>query len=198
MANDKKNGEMIQNPGIEGFQDYQDEQTGLPPYWGPNDELLGPPDASGFRKPTVPMQFYGKVVSYDDSDPEFKRYVIQAGHDILCKRGAKDVVEEVQIKKYEFFSVSDYAGLPLGRYIGLPVFAYIKGKRPIVSDRGIADQTVWEWGIKVSPQVKAKMDQRREKAVAEGWTRSSASNRNSPPPTTTKKPFTDSDDDIPF
>lgn len=196
----KENGGLVpfeNPPGIEGFDKFEDEQVGLPPYWGPDDENLGPPDDKGFSKPLTPMQFYGKVVAYDDGDPEFKRYVIQAGHDLLCWRGPKKSVEEVPVKKYEFFSISEYAGLPLGRYLGLPIFVYVKGKRPIAGGR-----TVWEWGVKCDPRVKAKLEERREKMIANAYGKGTVTVQADLPPRNTAPALPErsriADDDIPF
>ena len=44
--------------------------------------------------------------------------------------------------------------------MGLPVYVYAKGKRPI--GKG---QEVWEWGVKVHPKVRAELMRRRENRI---------------------------------
>lgn len=131
---------------------YEEQQTGLPPYWGPNEEEL----AKG-----VPQFFHARVIAFDGKDPAFKRWVMQAVDPITCWRG-KERAEEVLVKPGEFFSVSHYAGLPLGRYFGFPVFVVAKGKRKI--DGG---QTVWEWTLRTSPEAAKAVQARQERIIAQ-------------------------------
>ena len=131
---------------------YVEQQTGLPPYWGPNEEQL---------KNGVAQYFHAKVIMFDNKDPKFERWVLQALAPITCFRGKREQAEQVDIKPGEFFSISDYAGLPLGRYMGHPVFVYAKNKRPISGG-----QEVWEWGLRTSPEVARLVQERYEQMIA--------------------------------
>src|SRR5579864_838726 len=78
------------NPGIAeapaGFT--EDEQTGLPPYWAPDEEQ--------FRQ-GIPQNFFGRVIAKDDADPEFVRWIIQAGKEQNCKRGPAENAESILV-----------------------------------------------------------------------------------------------------
>lgn len=129
---------------------YEEQQTGLPPYWGPNEEEL----AEG-----VPQFFHARVIAFDGKDPAFQRWVLQAVDALTCWRG-KEKEEEVQVKPGEFFSISAYAGLPLGRYFGFPVFVVAKGKRGI--GKG---QSVWEWTLRTTPEAAKAVQERQQRAI---------------------------------
>lgn len=133
----------------EGFED---EQVGLPPYWGPDEEKM---------EQKIPQGFYARVIGLDNADEDFKRVILQAGADILCHRGPRDDAEEVLVKKGDYFTCSAYAGLPLHRYIGIPVYVLAKSKRKISGGR-----TVWEWSLKVPTAAKPLLQRRREAEAA--------------------------------
>jgi hypothetical protein len=120
---------------------FQEEQIGFPPYWTPEEG----------------KKVYARVVDFDDSDPEFLRYVMQAGHDIDCQRGPSDAREEVTVHKGEFFTMSQYASLPLGKYLDIPVLIQVKEKRKI--DGG---KTMWVFSLSVSEQAKKILAARRQ------------------------------------
>lgn len=160
--NDKKNHEkhtaaepdlMPNIPGVD-LSGMEDEQVGLPPYWGPSEEAMNQGVAQGF---------YAKVAAFDDKDPEFHRYVMQSMQpELLCHRGPADGAEEMMVKKGEFFSISDYNGLPLGQYMGLgPIFVYVKDKVATAT----AGRSVWVWGVKVDKATKAVLNERRQAQV---------------------------------
>jgi hypothetical protein len=120
---------------------FQEEQIGFPPYWNPSEG----------------KKFYARVVDVDDADPDFQRFVLQAGHDIECQRGPSADAETVVVHKGEFFTCSVYASLPLHRYLDIPVLVTVKGKRKLDGAR-----TLWEFSLAVSEQAKKVLAKRRQ------------------------------------
>lgn len=137
------------------------QQTGLPPYWAADEEV---------HKAGVAQGFYARVIGRDDGDPTFPRYVVQAGMDTPCMKGGGDDAEPVIVKKGEFFTTSVYAGLPLERFIGVPVIVKVKDKRKINTKGG--PRTIWDFTVEVTPQVDKILAARRqaaaERAIAQG------------------------------
>jgi len=141
-----------------GFQapkgSFVDEQTGMPPYWKPSEEEMDQGIAQGF---------YGRVIGRDDGDPEFPRYVIQAGQDTPCFQGGGDDAEPVLVKKGEFFTCSVYQSLRLERYIGIPVVVQALRKRAIKTAAG--RRTIWDWSLRVPDAAQRILNERRQRAA---------------------------------
>ena len=138
---------MISNPdAMPEFQNWEEEQITLPPYW-----------EVGMDK-----WFCGLVVSVDDRDEEFVRYLVQAEMPIKCFTGSKkkNEQEEVIVNKGEFFSLSAYASLPLDRYIGVRVLVRVTGRKDIGRP-----QPMWEFSLKVSPEDKKLLLEDRKMAA---------------------------------
>jgi hypothetical protein len=144
--------EVVDESVIPIPEGYEDQQTGLPPYWSPDEEALEQGKA---------QYFHARVIDYDDTNPEFHRWVLQALAPTICHRGPARDAEEVHVRIGEFFSVSDWAGLPLARYLGHPVFVFAKNKRPF----GTKGRTVWEWGLRTTKEVAALVAKRNEEMI---------------------------------
>jgi hypothetical protein len=144
---------MIPDLGIE-MEGMSDENIALPPYWKADEEAL---------EQGIPQGFYASLVGYDDRDPHFPRYVLrnESSKPLACKRGPADEADDVSVGKGEHFTCSVYEGLPLGDYAHLPVAVYVKDK--VKTSK--AGQTVWIWGMKVTPEVRKILDARKAEAA---------------------------------
>ncbi len=154
MANDPtkaaKNTAPVKELSIEDIDDtgMHDEQTGFSPYWAPDEG----------------KRFFGRIVDRDESDPEFIRYIVEASCLHVCERGDKANHETVPVHKGEFFTVSEYKGLGLGKYLGFEVLVRAKNKRPIKVDGKTKE--LWEWSLKVDGQSKALLTSERKALLA--------------------------------
>lgn len=145
--NDKKNGEVIDpNQGLDMTElgelegSLVNDQIGFPPYWNP----------------AVGKKFAGKVLMRDERDPDFVRYVIEAGVRHQCQEGPSDEARPVIVDKGMTFNVSDYAGLPLDDYFGHTVVVTAIRKVPI--DGG---KEVWKFELKTTPEGREQAKQLR-------------------------------------
>lgn len=118
-----------------------EEQIGFPPYWSP---------ASG-RKLRI------RVTAFDQRDPTFPRWVVQATHNVACQSGPSDEAEPRLVKKGEFFSMSLYAALPLQKYVGEEVIVECKEERDIGSGKSL-----WVWSLRCTPEVHERVANRQE------------------------------------
>jgi hypothetical protein len=127
----------------ESFDDSgtEEEQIGFPPYWTPQEG----------RKLRV------KVIAFDQRDPTFPRWVVQATHRVACQSGPSDEAEPRLVQAGEFFSMSLYAALPLQRYVGEEIVISCKEERDIGSGK-----TLWVWSLRCTPEVKARVMARNE------------------------------------
>lgn len=131
-----------------------EEQVGFAPYWAP----------------VAGASFIGRVIAKEEAakETDFTRYLLQAGEDVECARGAADEAEKVTVKKGEFFTISVYFSLQ-----GLFDF-YLENKFSpwmrvmAVDERPTkkAGQTVWTWKLQVAKADKAKADQLRAQNAA--------------------------------
>jgi hypothetical protein len=140
---------------------FVEEQITFPPYWNPSED--------GF--------FYGTPIDLDAKDPSFVRYVVEAHADTPCFRGDKNSKEAVTVKTGEFFTLSAYAGLPLDRYIGIPCFVQVTGKREVGQP-----QPMWTFTLKVSAESKKILTEERKIRIADSMKRFRESRRNPPDP----------------
>ncbi len=70
------------------------ENLGFPAYW----------------KAKVGAKFAARVMSLNDSDPDFQRWIFQATrHPVTCARGPAESAKEVVVPIGDFFSTSAYA-----------------------------------------------------------------------------------------
>jgi hypothetical protein len=129
----------------EEISSYQSEQISFPPYW----------------KPEVGKKFVALVVTLDDRDEKFMRYVLQSCHPIPCEKGDKHNKEDVLVPKDEFFTMSVYAGLPLDRYIGFKVYVQVTGTRDVGQP-----QDMFVFDLKLSPADKALLSEERRARAA--------------------------------
>ncbi len=149
---------MSEDTAVKGFQapsgKFVEEQTGMPPYWTPDEEA---------HNEGVIQGFYARVIGRDDGDPAFPRFVLQAGQDMTAMQGGGDDAHEVDVPKGGFFTCSVYAGLPLERYIGIPVIVQVKAKRAINTKQG--RRTIWDWTLRVPESAQKILDERRQRAA---------------------------------
>lgn len=135
------------------FDTYEKEQTGFCPYWNPEEGAM----------------FAGRVVGRDATDPDFVRYLIQAGVDVPCKRGSKrkETDEDVVVTKGDNFTVSVYYALKdkFDDYL-------VSGRMPFVICKALKEiptaksgQTVWTWDLRLSAEDKKAMTEWRAKQI---------------------------------
>jgi hypothetical protein len=133
------------------FADYEEEQIGFPPYW---------------KCKAVGDRFVGRVVNLDLTDPEFERFVVQAGMTTECSRGPVDESIPVTVKPGEYFSVSLYGGLRNALLSGHflvtddPIVVECIGKQ----DTGQPSK-MYTWRVRVSPRDKKLIEGRRAAAA---------------------------------
>ncbi len=119
--------ELPANP----FANWEEEQLGFPPY----------------IKAEVGKGFYGRIITADTRDPDFVRFIVQylgmpsdfdnlgkckldTTKPLMAKRGPKEDAEEVKVQVGEFFTVSNYVGLPLENYFGIEAMVDCTKTRP--------------------------------------------------------------------
>lgn len=128
------------------------EQTGFAPYWTPSEGKL----------------FFGRVVSRDERDPEFVRYLIQLEQDELaCQSGPKDDPTDVIVRKGDTFTVSVYVQLDglFNEYLESGIFPLVCCKALKEVKTKTAGQTCWTFDLRVNPQEGKKLlAYRQEKA----------------------------------
>ncbi len=97
------------------FADWEQQQLGFAPYF----------------KPGVNMKpIHARVITADLADPDFVRFVMQnLGPTMQCGQGPVTDGEIVPVKRNEFFSISNYAGLPLEDYLGHEILLKCTGTR---------------------------------------------------------------------
>lgn len=151
--------ELPENP----FATWEEEQLGFPPY----------------IKAEVGAGYYGRIITADTRDPDFVRFVIQylgmpSDFDNLAKckldtktplkakRGPKDDAEDVMVKVGEFFTVSNYVGLPLENYLGIEAMVDVTGTRPTKHPNDM-----YVFRIQLSPENKKLIQARRTQEMRE-------------------------------
>jgi hypothetical protein len=120
---------------------FEEEQVGFPPYWTPQ----------------AGRALKIRVVSFDQRDPTFPRWIVQATHNVACQSGPSDEAEPRMVKTGEFFSMSLYAGLPLQRYVGEEVIVKCKEERDLKGGHSF-----WVWSILCTPEVSKRSLARQE------------------------------------
>jgi len=131
------------------FDKWEEETVGFAPYWNPEEGKW----------------FYARIVERDDRDPEFVRYLFQAGMPTPCARGAEDseTFEPVMINTGEYFTISVYFSLQ-----GLFDLYLETGHRPyikVISVKKVptkkTGRNVWLWKVLSDPKDKRIMNQKR-------------------------------------
>ncbi len=151
--------ELPENP----FANWEEEQLGFPPY----------------IKAEVKKGYFCRVITADTRDPDFVRFVLQylgmpSNFDklgqsklditkpLMCKRGPKEDAEEVAVKVGEFFTVSNYVGLPLENYLGVEAVVDVTGMR-----KTSQPNDMFVFRIQLSPENKALIQGRRAQELRE-------------------------------
>jgi len=129
---------------------WEDEQTGFPPYWAP-----------GFDGDTMSPGFIGRVIGIEEakSDTDFDRWIISPTYgSVVCKKGPADDADLIEVKPGEFFTMSSYSSLQLQPYVGHEIAVIPQRKRDIGKGRDL-----WDWRLKVSKETKARIIEQLEK-----------------------------------
>ena len=108
----------------------------------------------------------------DERDPEFRRYVVEATDEILCAKGPAEGADTILVLPGELFTVNDYSALPLERYFGWEVIAIADKKRklaasvkPDAKDYQKRSRDLWDWRVKVPPELKALLKSQRDESA---------------------------------
>lgn len=152
----EKPAEMVNIDGIPktfDFTTWVDEATGFSPYWNPAENKY----------------FVGRLVSKDVQDPDFVRYLVQAGEDLECAQGPAATAEKVTVRKGEFFTISVYFSLQdiFDIYLESGIRPWMKvtaGKKLPTKKPG---RFVFKWRIQVSPADKARTDEAKVQMMRE-------------------------------
>jgi hypothetical protein len=123
-------------------------------------------DALGFA-PYFKVQglgdcFVGKLVSLDFRDPKMPRFIFENPMDIpiQCYKGPVDNAEPVIVNKGEFFTLSQYKGLPIENYMDIDVMYKVVGTQE--TDNG----TMYVWEVRMSPESKKLVNARRKEEMS--------------------------------
>lgn len=140
MASVKKNGEGLNAEELPDFATWEEEQVGFAPYWNPEKDKW----------------FYARIIEKDERDPEFVRYLMQAGVDTPCKRGPAEGAEDVMVKKGEYFTISVYFSLQdlFDLYLETGIRPFMKVVAKDTTKTSTAGRTCWLWTLLVSPETK--------------------------------------------
>jgi hypothetical protein len=141
---------------LESVKGWSRQQVGFPPYWSPQRE--GQP-------------FFGRVVALDTRQEDFYRYVIQATKfPMYCRLGPADDAEKILVQPGDFFTVSNYASLPLEDFFDIEVIAIATKKRKLPGNeasKGVK-RDLWMWDVRVeSDKEKKIIEQRRSDKAKE-------------------------------
>ena len=164
-ANEPKNAKNTAPAGDKGapafelpdFESWEKEQVGFAPYWNPEPGKW----------------FYGTVVSRDERDPEFVRYLVKTYAPITVQRGPKEDAELIELKPGDLFSISVYYSLAepfdfiLEHFVllGKEVPMMVKALKEVKTKK--AGQTCWTWEMRLPPEwKKALADKRTELRLA--------------------------------
>jgi len=132
--------------GVPDFspENWSEEQVGFSPYWNPEEG----------------KSFIGRLVEKDERDPNFVRYLIQAGEDLECARGPSEEAETVIVKKGEFFTISVYFSLQgvFDLYLESGIRAWMKVTATGISKTKTPGRTVWQWKLQVPKEAKRLAD----------------------------------------
>jgi hypothetical protein len=157
---------LMTNPdAMPDFSGWEEEQLAFPPY------LNMEPPSGDFKG----SWFHALVITLDDRDPQFPRYVLQAATPLHCLQGKKEEQVDVLVKSGEFFTVSTYSGLPLERYVGVHVLVKCIGTRKVDQP-----QPMKVFQLKVSPEDKKLLMEDRKTAAREAMLRFRESRKSAP------------------
>lgn len=174
MANDKEVRETIDTLDLSNFVD---ESLSNPPWWAPEircnlceggeGRTLGQEEFLCKKHPDATLvgnKFYGTVLTKEAplNSNDFSRYVLQAQTEHVMQLGSKDSGELVTVNPGDFFTVSEYGGLPLDRYYGVTVIILTVGKVRFFSKTQGRHVPLWKFGLKVDAATKKLLEKDRQ------------------------------------
>lgn len=172
MANDNHEIVLV-NKTIDqiDFSDFVEESVGNPPWWGPElhcskcDAVMGDRQFKCKEHEDAPLKgntFYGAVIDFQAAEGEngFSRYLIQSQCEQTVNQGSRENGELVTVMPGDFFSVSDYAGLPLDRFFGLSVLVQTQRKSMIDTKKN-GRVPFWTFVVKVDKSTKKLLETQR-------------------------------------
>lgn len=130
------------------LQTWERVETGFAPYY----------------KPEVGAGFFAKVCVLDARDPNFIRYVLQCTRmELKCARGPVDGAEEVIVKPGEFFTLGEYASLPLQEFFDIEVAVLCTDQRKLAGNEGSngKPRKMFEFTVTCSPEDNKKLKARK-------------------------------------
>lgn len=106
--------------------------------------------------------FVGKLVSLDFRDPKIPRFVFENPLDvpIQCYKGPVDSAEPVTVGKGEFFTLTQYKGLPIEVYMDIPVLYKVVGTQETPNGN------MYLWEALMSPADKKTVNARRKEEMS--------------------------------
>lgn len=134
---------------VPNFEGWVDEQVGFAPYWNPEEGKW----------------LYARVIARDERDPSFVRYLMQAGMDTECHRGAEG--EAVKVKRGEHFTISVYFSLRdlFDLYLETGIRPFIKVLAVKEVPTKTTGRNVWTWKVQVSPDDKKMIDAKKKEIL---------------------------------
>lgn len=155
--------QAYETPDINQFADWTTTETGFAPYY----------------EPFKGGWFAAVVLKGDTRDPNFERYLMQAEHDIVCRRGAKPVHEGdvdnrpvVVVKKGQTFTLGVFFGLKetlnallmyqYEKKARVPVFIQFDGKLENATKAG---RHPWQTTVRLHPEHASGIEQARAKLL---------------------------------
>jgi len=134
---------------LDSVQGWAREQVGFPPYWAP------------LREDSM---FFGRIVALDTRQDNFHRYVVQATKfPMFCRLGPADDAEKIMVPMGDFYTVSNYAGLPLSDFFDIEVCVRATKKRKLPGNEASdgVKRDLWMWEVLVEPKDKVVIRDRR-------------------------------------
>lgn len=140
----KRNEVAVGPDGLPDFSGFEKEQIAFPPYWNPE----------------IGKKIFFTPVMLDEKDPNFPRFVCKAGMITNCLEGPSDNQKETTIKTGEYFTISQYASLPLQNYFGHPVLVEVMDLVKFKGEDG-TPRTRWVFELRVAPETKRLLEAAR-------------------------------------
>ena len=115
-----------------------------------------------FKVQEVGDCFVGKLVSLDFRDPKMPRFIFENPLDIpiQCFKGPVDNAEPITVNKGEFFTLSQYKGLPIENYMDLEVMYKVIGTQDTPNGK------MYVWEPRMTAESKKIVNARRKEEMS--------------------------------